>query len=211
MHPKKQISPQNRRDFLLKVVSSCAFCGLAAPNLLAAAIRMNDPAASPEDKFLNPANMNCQDVYNFAYRDNYIPAMKNLSKLMGRDKLLSMLKESSSMVNEAVIKYWESTYPERTLKNWVKDSELMFGNDLYKNALTFEVVNNTDTLYELKITQCLWAKTFREADAADIGYASICYSDYAVTKAYNPKMQFIREKTLMEGADCCQPKYVMEG
>jgi hypothetical protein len=211
MDPKKEIFPQNRREFLLKTFSSCALCYLAAPSLLAAAVRMNDPNLGPEDKFLNPSGMTCQDVFNFAYRDNYIPAMKNLSKIAGTEKVIEMLKESSSMVNEAMVKYWEATYPERSLKDWIADSQVFLNNELYKNALSFEVVNSTDTAYEMKITECLWAKTFREADAADIGYAGICYSDYATTKAFNPKLKFIREKTLMEGGDCCQARYEMEG
>ena len=84
-------------------------------------------------------------------------------------------------------------------------------NELYKNTLTYEVVSNTDNVYEMKISECLWAKTFREAEAGDIGFAGICYGDYATTRAFNPKLKFTREKTLMEGADCCQARYEMEG
>jgi hypothetical protein len=211
MNPKKEISPQNRREFLLKTLSSCALCCIAAPNLLAAAVRMNDPKNATEDKFLNASGMTCKDVFNFAYRDNYIPAMKNLSLIAGKEKLLEMLKESSSMVNPAIIKYWETTYPEKSLGNWIADIEVSLNSELYKNALTFEIFNKTDTSVEMKVTECLWAQTFREADAAEIGFAGICYADYATTKAFNPKMKFIRSKTLMEGGDCCQSQYEMEG
>jgi len=211
MNPKEKKLPQNRREFLLKTISSCALCSLAVPNLLAAAVRMNDPESGTDDKFLNPSGMSCQDVYNFTFRDNYIPVMKNLCRIVGKEKLIEMLKESSSMVSEAMVKYWEATYPERSLKDWVADMQVFLSNDLYKNAVTFEEVSNSDTAYEAKITECLWAKIFREADAADIGYAGICYGDYATTKAFNPKMKFTREKTLMEGADCCHVKWEMEG
>jgi hypothetical protein len=44
---------------------------------------------------------------------------------------------------------------------------------------------------------------FRDGDAADIGYAMVCYPDYAVAKGLNPKLQLIRAKTLMQGDDSC--------
>jgi fumarate reductase iron-sulfur subunit len=62
----------------------------------------------------------------------------------------------------------------------------------------------------MKITECLWAKTFREADAAEIGYAGCCYQDYAAARAYHPKLKFYRENTLMQGHDYCYNKWVME-
>jgi hypothetical protein len=210
MNPQPEIRAGTRRDFILKALSSCALCGIAAPDLLLAAGSPDGPDFGSDNKFLNPSGMTCQDVFYFTYRDNYIPVMKNLARITGKEKLLDMLKESSSVINEAVVKYWETTYPKRSLKDWIVDMQVFLNNELYKNTVTFEPVTITDTVYEMKVTECLWAKTFREADAADIGYAGICFGDYATTKAFNPKMKFTREKTLMEGADCCQARYELE-
>ena len=52
---------------------------------------------------------------------------------------------------------------------------------------------------------------FREEDAADIGYAMVCYPDYAVARGLNPKLRLVRTKTLMQGDDSCGLRYVMEG
>ena len=84
-------------------------------------------------------------------------------------------------------------------------------NELYKHVLTYEIVEETDKAVQLKITECLWAKIFRAAKASDIGYAAICYADYAWTSAFNPKMRFIRTKTLMQGNDCCNNRRILEG
>jgi len=81
---------------------------------------------------------------------------------------------------------------------------------LYKNALTFTLVEDTPTAVEARFTECLWAKTFREADAADIGYACLCHTELAAVPAFNPKMKLIFTKTLMQGDDCCNPRYVMK-
>jgi len=81
---------------------------------------------------------------------------------------------------------------------------------LYKNALTFTLVEDTPTAVEARFTECLWAKTFREANAADIGYACLCHTELAAVPAFNPKMKLIFTKTLMQGDDCCNPRYVMK-
>jgi hypothetical protein len=51
---------------------------------------------------------------------------------------------------------------------------------------------------------------FREEDAAGMGYAAICYPDYAVASGFNPKLKLVRTKTLMQGHECCNHRYVME-
>ena len=63
---------------------------------------------------------------------------------------------------------------------------------------------------EVRVTRCLWAETFRGADAADIGYAFVCHPDFASTTAFNPKMRMIRTKTLMQGHEYCNHRWVGE-
>ena len=77
--------------------------------------------------------------------------------------------------------------------------------------LTDEVIEQTETFVHSKITECLWSKTFREANAADIGFAAVCYPDYAMTSAFNPKIKLVRPTTLMQGHDCCDFRYHWEG
>jgi hypothetical protein len=163
-----------------------------------------------EDKSLNSAGMTCQDVFNFAYRDNYIPLMVKIGKIAGKENMLQMLMEASSMVDKNIVAYWEMTYPNRTINDWLADLEQFSSSELCKNALSCEILNKTAASFEMKITECLWAKTFRNADAAEIGYAGICFGDYATTRAFNPKLKFTRDKVLMKGDDCCHATYEME-
>jgi hypothetical protein len=85
----------------------------------------------------------------------------------------------------------------------------MSTDPFWRHVLTFELVENTAKAAEIKVTECLWAKTFREANAADIGYAFVCHGDFAYAPAFNPKMKMIRTKTLMQGHDCCNHRYVI--
>ena len=99
-------------------------------------------------------------------------------------------------------------YDERTLSVW--STNIIEGCENWSERLTFEVLNDSQNVFEIKFTECLWAKTFREADASEIGYAGVCYQDYPMTKAFNPNLKLIRDKTLMQGQDCCHFKWVKE-
>lgn len=206
---KEDASLKNgRRDFILKSVSSCAFCCVAAPIAFASDKKLNSITSNQQHKFQSDTGMTMQQVYNFAYKQWYIPAMKNLMKQIGREKFLDMLKTSSEMLYETD-KDADINYNERTLTaftdNLIKEAE-----GFYKLRATYEIIYSDEHVLEMKTTECLWAKTFREVNAADIGYASCCYQDYPAAKAYNPKLKFIREKTLMQGHEYCGNKWVME-
>lgn len=78
----------------------------------------------------------------------------------------------------------------------------------YESTLTKEIVEDTEKAFELKVTECIWADTFLRAKAGDIGYAWVCWGDYSWAEGFNPKVKMIRDKTLMQGHDCCNHRYV---
>jgi hypothetical protein len=60
------------------------------------------------------------------------------------------------------------------------------------------------------VTECIWASTFLHAREGDIGFAHVCYGDYAWSRGFNPKIKLVRDKTLMQGHPVCNHRYVME-
>ena len=202
------LTKNDRREFLKKTFSSCAFCCFASPIFFGSDKKLQQITLDQQHKFQSDSGMTMQQVYDFAYKQSYIPAMKNLMKQIGKEKFLEMLRKSSEMLYEtdkdAGIKY-----NERTL--------VAFADDLRKTAegfhklrCTFEFLQSDEHVLEMRTTECLWAKTFREADAAEIGFSGFCYQDFPMAKAYNPKLTFIRDKTLMQGDEYCNNKWVME-
>jgi len=197
----------NRREFIIKTLSSCAFCCFAAPGLFAFDEKSHPFVLGQQHKFQSDAGMTLEQVFNFTFKGWYIPAMKNLMQQIGRERFLEMLKKSSEMLYETD-KDTDVNYNERTMAALSEYGKKLM--EKWSNRLTGEILTDNGNEFEVKYTECLWAKTFREADAADIGYAGICYTDYPWTKQFNPDLKLIREKTLMQGHDCCHFKYFME-
>ena len=77
--------------------------------------------------------------------------------------------------------------------------------------MTHEVVVDTDKVFELKVTECLTSEIFLDADAGDIGYAYVCFGDYAWAEGFNPKIKMVRDKTLMQGHAYCNHRYMWTG
>jgi hypothetical protein len=121
-----------------------------------------------------------------------------------------MLKKAASEFAAEGIKQALNRLPNNDFATFVN---LFVDNPQFKNTFTFDVVEQSNNVFEIKVTECLWAKTVRglsQPNAAELGYASICYPDYAVAKAFNPKLKMIRDKTLMQGDAYCNHRYIFE-
>jgi hypothetical protein len=114
----------DRRWFISRSFSSCVFCCFAGP-IAFAADRNNPISYGQKHKFQTDAEMTMQQVYNFAFKQWYIPAMKNLMKQIGKEKFLDMLKTSSEMLYSTE-QNADVNYNERTLT--------AFANNLKKAA-----------------------------------------------------------------------------
>ncbi|MFX0000805.1 MAG: L-2-amino-thiazoline-4-carboxylic acid hydrolase [Candidatus Hodarchaeota archaeon] len=73
------------------------------------------------------------------------------------------------------------------------------------HATNVSIVEETSKKLSATITECLFAKTFKEMNATDLGYIMCCKPDFAMAKISNPKLELTRTKTLMRGDECCNP------
>jgi hypothetical protein len=177
-------------------------------NGLAAAGQVKGAGAPAKHKFQAPCEMTCEEMFGFAYGESFIPMMKAMAAEVGREKLVAMLKRASCAVAEHATRDQLKKNPKNDFATFA--AELRKPNPFYERTTTSALVEDTPTSVGFRITECLWAKTFRAADAADIGYVTCCYPDVAAAPVFNPKMKLILTKTLMQGHDCCNPRWVME-
>ena len=137
----------------------------------------------------------------------FIELAKALEQSMGKDKTIEFLKKYTQ---EKMLEYGKNhakRSPDNSFRTYVKT----FDPVRYQDTLTMEIVENTDTAYELKVTECMWASTFLAAKAGDIGWTSVCFGDYAWAEGFNPKIKLVRDKTLMQGHDICNHRYIWTG
>jgi len=148
-----------------------------------------------QEKIAGNSGMSYEQVYNFAFRNLLIPQLLEIANQLGKDKFIEMLKAANDKVcsKTEIIDRFYATMPK----------------DFMNNVLDREDLEDSPDLQIFKISKCLWAKTFRDADAGDIGYAMICYGDYADAKARNATLE--RKTCLMQGDECCHFKWIKNG
>ncbi len=140
-----------------------------------------------------------KQFFAIRYRES-IQLAKALTEELGKEKTIALLKKHTAARMTRVGQAQAKRSPDTNFSTYVatfKDPER------YKNTLTMDIVEDTDKVFELKVTECIWAKTYLDADAGDIGFASVCYGDYAWAEGFNPEIKMVRDKTLMEGAPIC--------
>jgi len=198
----------NRRQFLSTILPACSMMCLGGSFALAQTQEEKEKSSDEKHKFDKPfeGKLSNRQFYNVRYRE-YIRLTKALEKEMGKEKLIEFLKNytKNNMMNYGQSHAKRS--PDNTFATYIKT----FKNPRYENSLTMEIIEGTEKTFELKVTECIWATTFLNAKAGDIGYASVCFGDYAWAEGFNPNIKMIRDKTLMQGHECCNHRYVWLG
>lgn len=208
MATKRPKSDPDRREFLRSAVPAGVLGCLGCPMLSGASLAGRGSGQSLQERAQQNSDMTFEDVYNFAYRDGFIPLAKHMAEVMGEEAFMKVLGEAGMARGREAGAGLAAEMPDNDLSSFA--ANMRTPPPLYQGALTYEIVEDSPDAFEVKILECLWARTFRDADAADIGYACICHPDYALAEGFNPRMKMIRTKTLMQGHDCCNHRWVVE-
>ena len=122
------------------------------------------------------ADVTWEEMFRFAYQKDLIPVLRELGAQLGREEFVGMLRRAA---DEVVRKKTAGRPPAvRDLATFASNMKNM--PPLMQHALEAEIVEQSPEAFEYRVKKCLWAKVFRDGDVADIGYAMVCYPDYAV-------------------------------
>ena len=199
-----------RRDFLTKVVPVCALTCIGAGKLFAdsslPAKSLSGEVKHKFDRELPGPKMTYRRIVAYQNR-SFIRFARFLQKELGDEKVLQLIKKHT---DERMLEQARKDL-KRLGKSDFKSYLSIFRDPRMLASLTMEIVQDTDTVFEIKVTECLAAESFLPSKAGDIGYAAVCWGDYIWAEGFNPKIKLIRDKTLMQGHDCCNHKYVWVG
>jgi len=197
-----------RRSFLRAMLPGGAFLCLGGPCLLRAShFQEKAQPGGPKHKFLEDSEMTFAEVFQNVYGPQ-VRILKGFEQEIGGEQFTAILKG----ITDRNVRREMSELAKKAGKNDLATftEDLRKPNRFWQHALTFEVIEDTPKAYEVKVTECIWAKTLRGFNAGDLGYLLSCYGDYAAAEGFNPKMRMIRTKTLMQGDAFCNHRYVIE-
>jgi hypothetical protein len=196
-----------RRELLVRTAPACAMACLGLGKVPGLAGALSAPP--------------CQEVHKFDKEIEYPLTARQLAQTMNRSffeiiqtlrrdlgdpETIRLLNLNSDEMGRARGQMQAERSPDNSFESFVSLFRQMVDSG---ESLTGEVVEDTESTLELRVTECLWEMVFREAGlAGEIGHAAVCNMDYAWPSAFNPDFKMERSKTLMQGHDCCNHRYI---
>ncbi len=196
----------NRRELLTRTAPACALGCLgiwSLPDPLAACDSCGGQEVHKFDQ-AQDRSLSVKQLTQIQYSELF-SFMNNVRDAVGREELIRLLKIHSEATGRQVGSRQAQNSPDREFQTFVST----FRPPRYAQTLTHEIVEDTEDTFELKVTECIWATVFKEAGLdGDIGHAAVCNMDYYWPSAFNPDFKMERDKTLMEGHDFCNHRYL---
>jgi len=209
METKNYHFDSGRRKFLTRHLPAGALVCLGCKNLLAATgLHSGSQEAVQKPKYQMNSGMTTEDVFKFTYGYS-LPVFQYMEKKIGKEKLIELLKGASVENSEALMRSFTKGVPGNMkalsdmVKTWMSSAP-------YDKAFSYTITEESDTILEMKYTECPAAKFYREMNSSDIGYAIECSSSDQMAKAFNPKMEAKNTKNMMKGDDVCIERFILK-
>jgi hypothetical protein len=137
--------------------------------------------------------------------------VKELEQVLGREKALELIgKGNERGLVELTKKTIAEIEPIKTFMDFKEFRRKGMESTFLSNILSGTISEETPKKIVSHITECMWAKTFKEMNARELGYIMCCHPDFATGRLYHPKIKFRRTKTLMQGDSCCNHTFYWE-
>lgn len=197
-----------RRAFLSRVVPACALgcTGVCIPPALAA-VAKDPPPCQETHKF-------DQELPPFTLRQYFarqlasgIRVLKAIEAEIGEEELQRILLDHSYQRGAGQGEELAAENPEKDFFTYNE----RFRSRQMERIITYEIVEDTDEVFEIRVSECALVEPFQQAEAGHIGNAWLCNEDYGHAQGYNPNIQLVRDKTLMKGDAYCNHRYERSG
>ena len=201
------ITALDRRQLLTRVMPACSFACLCGGWVEADGVAEPDtPSRGGQHKFEVEFDEKTSVLRQVTQRNRgLIDFIKTLQSELKEEELIRLLEVYSAEVGRRVGKQQAENSPDTSFQTFVAT----FRPPNYDKALTLEITEETEKVFELRVTECVWAKVFRDAGLGGrVGHAAICNMDYYWPPAFNENFKMERDKTLMQGHDHCNHRYL---
>ena len=134
------------------------------------------------------------------YTAHFVPYLKFLEQSIGHERVIQSLQELAYQG----VKAFAQEVVQSAGKNDLSVIKEIFSpaNPNLSGTLTMQVLESTEDTYVVNVTECLLAEVFRQAGAADYGYAYLC-CDELFTRLVNPRICLDLDGTIMQGHPYC--------
>jgi hypothetical protein len=133
---------------------------------------------------------------------------EEFERVLGRKKTLEVMGKARDRYIAEITK--KEREPVKNFEDFKAGEKAENASPYFSHTLTLTYQEETPSKLTLHVTECLWAKVFKEMKATDLGYVLSCQPDFAYARACHPNIKLKRTKTLMQGDDYCDHTFYWE-
>ena len=139
-----------------------------------------------------------------------VALQRELERVLSKEKAHSILREWAEKRTVAGLKKYleDARIKIHNFEDFKKHMDEMWVSEHVSKTHTCKTIKNESDSVTYEVTECIWAKMMRELGATDLGLITMCDIDFVSASVYHPNIKLVREKTLMNGDDCCDFTYV---
>jgi hypothetical protein len=131
--------------------------------------------------------------------------VREMEQTLGKERAHEIVERTATKQTVVGIKRAVAKEPIQGFRDFV-DARKNRGS-LSTHGTTDEIIEETDDRLVFNMTECLWARAWRDMGAADIGFLWNCKPDFALVQAMHPRLKLKRTRTLMQGDEYCDFTY----
>ena len=207
---KTETTQNSRRNFLTQAVPLCALTCFGSSMMFAKSSKcgalLQDEKKHKFDRELPGPKLTYRRFIAMRSR-GFIEFARFLQKELGKERVIELIKKQT---DQRLLQQAKKDL-KRLGKSDFKSYISIFRDPRMLASLNMKIIQDTDKVFEIKVTDCLAAEAFLPRKAGDLGFAAVCWGDYIWASAFNPKIKLVRDKTIMQGHGYCNHKYIWTG
>src|SRR5262245_34785586 len=135
-----------------------------------------------------------------------VPLIKALRAELGEEKANAIMRKA---LGEHFRKLGEAQWRHYGAQSRLEKMERTWKGFGAADALKVQVLKKTPDAYELNVTECQYAKFYKELGEPELGFLFVCSADYDLARGYGD-VTLKRTQTIMQGASHCDFRYRLE-
>jgi hypothetical protein len=160
---------------------------------------------------LSTRKMTKMKISHLKRREVQAPIVSSLIKAfadkIGYDKAVDIAKE---VIREDAIlsgKTLAEEYSGNSIAELSKIVKEVWAKD---DGLEIKMIKETEKELFFDVSYCGYAEIYEKLGVKKLGCILSCIRDFYFLEGFNPRITLKRSKTIMEGGDCCDFRYVEE-
>lgn len=136
-----------------------------------------------------------------------VPLVKALRAELGQEKADSIVRKALGNLFRKYGEKWWQAQEAQDLGTKMASAFEMFAAGA---ALGYKVVKQTPDAFDVNVTDCRYARFYKEIGAPELGFLLTCSVDFPMTEGFGAGVQLTRTQTIMQGASHCDFRYALE-